>query len=62
MENIIHRPAELLEFHTSMMPMFPGDIILTGTPGADVINPGDIAEAGVDGFAPLVVDVVRVPT
>lgn len=56
-DNMMHPPGELLEFHTSMMPMFPGDIISTGTPGAGVINRGDVAEARVDGFLPLVVDV-----
>jgi 2-keto-4-pentenoate hydratase/2-oxohepta-3-ene-1,7-dioic acid hydratase in catechol pathway len=35
------------------MPFFPGDIISTGTPGAAVIAPGDVAECRIEGFAPL---------
>jgi 2-keto-4-pentenoate hydratase/2-oxohepta-3-ene-1,7-dioic acid hydratase in catechol pathway len=34
-------PAELLSFHSYVMPLFPGDILSTGTPGAVAINSGD---------------------
>jgi 2-keto-4-pentenoate hydratase/2-oxohepta-3-ene-1,7-dioic acid hydratase in catechol pathway len=36
-----------------MMPLFPGDIISTGTPGAAVLSPGAVAEARIDGLLPL---------
>lgn len=47
-------PAELLSFHSQVMPFYPGDILSTGTPGAVGIEPGDIVrcELGV-GFAEL---------
>ncbi|TDD68454.1 fumarylacetoacetate hydrolase family protein [Jiangella aurantiaca] len=51
--NMTHRPAELISFHSQMMPFFPGDLISTGTPGAGVIQPGVVAEARVDGLLPL---------
>ncbi|MGP4081225.1 fumarylacetoacetate hydrolase family protein [Pseudalkalibacillus sp. R45] len=36
------------------MTLLPGDIILTGTPGAVVIQDGDIVECHIDGFRPLI--------
>lgn len=35
-------PAELLSFHSQVMPFYPGDILSTGTPGAVGIAPGDV--------------------
>ncbi|GAA5198684.1 hypothetical protein GCM10023322_72630 [Rugosimonospora acidiphila] len=43
--NMTHGLRRLISFHSAMMPLFPGDIISTGTPGAGVIRPGDVAEA-----------------
>ncbi|GFG48971.1 fumarylacetoacetate hydrolase [Mycolicibacterium agri] len=47
-------PAELLSFHSQVMPFYPGDILSTGTPGAVPIVPGDVVtcELG-DGLASL---------
>lgn len=47
-------PAELLSFHSQVMPFYPGDILSTGTPGAVGISAGDVVacELG-DGFAAL---------
>ena len=47
-------PAELLSFHSQVMPFYPGDILSTGTPGAVPIVPGDTVrcELGED-FASL---------
>lgn len=43
-------PAELLSFHSHVMPFYPGDILSTGTPGAVGIAPGDVVrcELGID--------------
>jgi 2-keto-4-pentenoate hydratase/2-oxohepta-3-ene-1,7-dioic acid hydratase in catechol pathway len=41
---MIFSPAELISFHSHVMPLYPGDIISTGTPGAVAIEPGDIVE------------------
>lgn len=43
----------LISFHSKVMPMYPGDIISTGTPGATVINDGDLAEARIEGIGVL---------
>jgi 2-keto-4-pentenoate hydratase/2-oxohepta-3-ene-1,7-dioic acid hydratase in catechol pathway len=50
---MIHSPRRLISLHSKMMPLLPGDIISTGTPGAVVISPGDMAECRVPGFASL---------
>jgi 2-keto-4-pentenoate hydratase/2-oxohepta-3-ene-1,7-dioic acid hydratase in catechol pathway len=41
---MIFSPAELLSFHSHVMPLYPGDILSTGTPGAVRIEPGDVVE------------------
>jgi 2-keto-4-pentenoate hydratase/2-oxohepta-3-ene-1,7-dioic acid hydratase in catechol pathway len=51
--NMTHAPRDLVSFHSQMMPLFPGDIISTGTPGAGVLSPGAVAEARIDGLLPL---------
>ncbi|MGH3361600.1 MAG: fumarylacetoacetate hydrolase family protein [Nocardioides sp.] len=51
--NMTHAPRELVSFHSQMMPLFPGDIISTGTPGAGVLKQGAVAEARIDGLLPL---------
>lgn len=60
--NMLHSPTDLLRFHTDMMPMFPGDIISTGTPGAGVIDDGDIVRSSIDGFHSLEVSVAKAAT
>ena len=57
--NMTFDPAFLVSFHSKVMPLEPGDIICTGTPGAVEITDGDTVEAHVTGFAPLVNPVVR---
>lgn len=47
-------PAELLSFHSQVMPFYPGDILSTGTPGAVGIEPGDVVRCELgDGMASL---------
>jgi 2-keto-4-pentenoate hydratase/2-oxohepta-3-ene-1,7-dioic acid hydratase in catechol pathway len=52
--NMTFRPWFLVSFHAQVMTLLPGDIISTGTPGAAVIRPGDVAECRIDGFLSLV--------
>jgi 2-keto-4-pentenoate hydratase/2-oxohepta-3-ene-1,7-dioic acid hydratase in catechol pathway len=51
--NMTFRPDFLIAFHSRVMTLLPGDIISTGTPGAVVINDGDVVEARIDGFPSL---------
>lgn len=46
-------PAYLVSFHSQVMPLFAGDIIATGTPGAVPIRPGDVVECRIDGVGTL---------
>jgi 2-keto-4-pentenoate hydratase/2-oxohepta-3-ene-1,7-dioic acid hydratase in catechol pathway len=51
--NMRYDPAFLVSFHSEVMPLFPGDIISTGTPGAAVIRPGDVVECRIPGVGVL---------
>jgi len=48
-----YSPAYLVSFHSAVMPLFPGDIISTGTPGAVPISPGDVVECRIPGVGVL---------
>ncbi|MCM3627981.1 fumarylacetoacetate hydrolase family protein [Paenibacillus glycanilyticus] len=51
--HMIFQPAFLIAFHSEVMTLLPGDVILTGTPGAAVIRNGDVVECRVSGLSPL---------
>jgi len=47
---------ELIEFATSFYTLFPGDVLLTGTPeGVAPIQPGDLMEARIEGIGEMAV-------
>ena len=48
--NMAFPPDYLVSFHSHVATLYPGDIISTGTPGAVVINAGDITECRIDGL------------
>lgn len=48
--NMRYRPWYAVSFHSHVMTLLPGDIILTGTPGAVVIRNGDRVECRIGGF------------
>jgi 2-keto-4-pentenoate hydratase/2-oxohepta-3-ene-1,7-dioic acid hydratase in catechol pathway len=56
-ENTVDRmrfaPAALVAAHARVFTWRPGDLLLTGTPGAAVVRPGDVAEAQVGDLPPL---------
>lgn len=56
--NMTYLPRHLVSFHSKVMPLYPGDIISTGTPGAVVVSAGDIAECRIPGFPSLTNPVV----
>jgi len=45
--------AQLVSFISEIMTLFPGDIIMTGTPDIGTINRGDIVEVDIDGIGIL---------
>jgi len=53
-KNMTFPPGKLLHILSGIMTLQPGDIILTGTPGAAHLNHGDTIEAKISGFMPLV--------
>lgn len=52
-------PAFLISFHSKVMPLYPGDIISPGTPGAIHVRPGDVAECRIPGVGTLLNPVVQ---
>ena len=57
--NMTFSPWTLVSFHSRVMRLLPGDVISTGTPGAVVIEEGDVAECRISGLRPLANPVVR---
>ena len=57
--NMTFSPWWLVSFHSRIMTLLPGDVISTGTPGAVVVQDGDVAECRITGFEPLSNPVVR---
>jgi 2-keto-4-pentenoate hydratase/2-oxohepta-3-ene-1,7-dioic acid hydratase in catechol pathway len=51
--NMAFPPFYLVSYHSHIMTLYPGDIISTGTPGAVVIQHGDIAECRIEGMGML---------
>lgn len=48
-----HDPIELVRFFSHVFPWEPGDLLLTGTPGALPLNPGSQMRARIDGMPAL---------
>ena len=57
--NMTFSPWWLVSFHSRVMTLLPGDVISTGTPGAVVIQEGDVAGCRITGFEPLYNPVIR---
>jgi 2-keto-4-pentenoate hydratase/2-oxohepta-3-ene-1,7-dioic acid hydratase in catechol pathway len=54
-----YSPAFLVSFHSAVMPLQPGDLLSTGTPGALHIRPGDTVECRIPGVGVLSNPVVQ---
>lgn len=52
--NLIYDVPRLIEYASSFYTLFPGDIIMTGTPeGVGPVVPGDVIEVGIDGIGTM---------
>lgn len=51
--NMMYPPDWLVSFLSHIMTLYPGDIIMTGTPGSVVVRDGDVVECRIDRFKPL---------
>ena len=59
LNRMIFKPAELIQYLSSLMIMEKGDLIFTGTPkGVGKVSKGDIIKAGIEGLAELSANVV----
>lgn len=59
--NMTHDVFDLIAFHSRVFTWEAGDILLTGTPGAVVIKPGDIVGCEIDGMERLENPVTALP-
>ena len=59
--DMLFDPAFVVSFLSTVMPLRPGDLITTGTPGAAVLADGDTVEARVSGVGALRARVRRPP-
>ncbi|QHT47646.1 fumarylacetoacetate hydrolase family protein [Bacillus sp. SB49] len=51
--NMMYSPAFIVSFFSKIMTLQPGDVILTGTPGSNMIHPGDRPGCLITGLDPL---------
>ncbi|NUL46431.1 fumarylacetoacetate hydrolase family protein [Cellulosimicrobium funkei] len=51
--NMRYSPEFLVSFHSRVMPLYPGDIISTGTPGAVHVRAGDVVESRIPAVGTL---------
>lgn len=56
--NMTFPPDQLVSYHSDIMTLLAGDILSTGTPGAVHLHDGDVVECHIDGFEPLINNVV----
>ncbi|MFC0582917.1 fumarylacetoacetate hydrolase family protein [Micrococcoides hystricis] len=64
--DLVFKPAKLIEYLSTMLPLRPGDLILTGTPGgvgkgrtpALYMKAGDHVEVSLDGLGKISTDIV----
>ena len=52
--NLLNSVDKLISFISQVMPLLPGDVIMTGTPeGVGLVNPGDVMEVEIEGIGVL---------
>lgn len=59
--DLVHGPTQLVEYISAMLPLNPGDVILTGTPGGvgharnppEFLKPGQTVTVSIDGIGAL---------
>ncbi|WP_042161062.1 fumarylacetoacetate hydrolase family protein [Paenibacillus gorillae] len=51
--HMMYHPWFIVSYFSQMMTLYPGDVIMTGTPGSVRIHHGDTAECRISGFSVL---------
>lgn len=59
--NMTFSPSYLVSMHSEVMPLFPGDLLSTGTPGAVHVTDGDVVTCDIPGIGTLTNPVVDQP-
>jgi 2-keto-4-pentenoate hydratase/2-oxohepta-3-ene-1,7-dioic acid hydratase in catechol pathway len=59
--NMLHDPWSLVAFFSAVMPLEPGDVITTGTPGAVVLRDGDVVGCAIPGVGEIACPVRAAP-
>ncbi|MDG2990587.1 fumarylacetoacetate hydrolase family protein [Candidatus Synechococcus calcipolaris G9] len=55
LDQMVFKPAVLVSFISQVMTLFPGDVILTGTPdGIGPLHPGDLVRVEIEGIGSLI--------
>lgn len=65
--DLVFTPEQLVSYISTMIPLNPGDVVLTGTPGGVgrardpqvFLKPGDVVEVEVEGIGPMRSDIVE---
>ncbi|MGJ9374201.1 fumarylacetoacetate hydrolase family protein [Nesterenkonia sp. CF4.4] len=65
--DLVFTPEHLVSYISTMIPLNPGDVILTGTPGGVgrardpqvFLKPGDVVEVEIDGIGPMRSEIVE---
>jgi len=58
LNKMIFKPAELIQYLSSLMTLDAGDLVFTGTPkGVGKVEKGDVIKAGIEGVAELMAQV-----
>jgi 2-keto-4-pentenoate hydratase/2-oxohepta-3-ene-1,7-dioic acid hydratase in catechol pathway len=53
-KEMIFDPYEYISFVSQVMTLFPGDVLMTGSPkGMTVMQPGDVVEVEVEGLGTI---------
>ena len=57
---IIITEQRLIEYASAMYTLYPGDVIMTGTPaGVGPVEPGDVLDASIPGIGSMSVRIAR---
>ena len=60
--DMVFSVRQLIAYISSVMTLFPGDLLLTGTPaGVNTLQDGDFVEVGIEGIGTLGNKVVNEP-
>lgn len=65
-DDLVFTPEHLVSYISTMIPLHPGDVILTGTPGGVgrardpqvFLKPGDVVEVDIEGIGPMRSEIV----